>query len=193
MKLSRFASMVDVAFALPFGADTCVARRRYSVTYFSMLPRAALPAAASRIQMASQNGDSLLCHLARILASRGVVTRSHTSVCSLAPPCPPQRPASKWLRKTAIVCFAVWRGYLRRAAVAAAHAVVNRTYRCFNAGLYGMPDSGHAPLRTPGRLRRAPAGKRPGLSRRSLGEGGRFSPHPFCGAGEKRKRIYCFF
>ena len=36
------------------GWDTCVARRRYSVTYLSMLPRAALPVAASRIQMASQ-------------------------------------------------------------------------------------------------------------------------------------------
>ena len=32
------------------------------------------------------------------------------------------------------------------------------------------------------RLKRA-AGKRPG----------RFSPRPFCGAGEKRKRLYCFF
>ncbi len=36
------------------------------------------------------------------------------------------------------------------------------------------------------------AGKRPGLSRHSLGDGGRFSPRPFCGAGEKDKRRYCF-
>ena len=43
-------------FALPFGADTCVARRRYSVMYSSTLPRAALPAASSRIHMASQKG-----------------------------------------------------------------------------------------------------------------------------------------
>ena len=43
-----------VLFALPRSADTCAARRRYSVTYVSMLPRAALPVAASRIRGASQ-------------------------------------------------------------------------------------------------------------------------------------------
>ena len=47
----------------------------------------------------------LLCHAARILASRGGVTRSHTSVCSLAPPCPPRRPASTCLRKSIEPCL----------------------------------------------------------------------------------------
>ena len=71
-------------FALPRRADARSTRRRCSVTYFSMLPRVALPWASPRIAAALQKGVCLLCRAARMLAQRGVVARSHTSVCSLA-------------------------------------------------------------------------------------------------------------